>query len=338
MKVFWALLGLIFVAAAALVLSRSGGGAAPSNEVPASASSGGAAPPAPAKVIPQPTPPAEPASPAPSQVTAAAPTAAPSPVTPPLVEKPAEPAPPAPAVVAKPAPAPPPAADVPPPPKIEDLLPTPGLDPDAPSLPRPVPENPQPPAMSPADGPAAPSPASPTGPALVGEPIAFTEAWPEAKVVPSRVQRRDDGSMLIDGRFLVRGKGTAADPYQLPWPLITSADETYNPRLGKTRIPQRVTMFDGAYVEIDGYTAFPLGATAATEMLVMLNQWDGCCIGVPPTAYDAVEVKLAQPPSREQRLATHGTLRGKLKVDPYEDGGWLLGLYVLQDATLKADN
>ena len=28
------------------------------------------------------------------------------------------------------------------------------------------------------------------------------------------------------------------------------------------------------------------------EALVMLNQWDGCCIGVPPTPYDAVEVRL----------------------------------------------
>ncbi len=58
---------------------------------------------------------------------------------------------------------------------------------------------------------------------------------------------------------------------------------------------------------------------------------------MPPTAYDAVEVKLAKPASGDDRMAVHGTLEGKLVVDPYEEGGWLLGLFLMEDGALKPD-
>lgn len=348
MKTLWLLLLTVLIAGATVLATRirnAGGGAsagsggavagpsAPPIRAASTAGEPGPAPGAPSA----PTPTAgiattnAPAGPA-ASTPAPAPTPAPLPrAVPPAVEAVAAPsagdsAAPAgkPAATSEPT-KPAEQAAVAEPPRIEDLLPTPGLDPDAARPAKPAPAA------------AAESVAASAAPAA-GEPLPFTAAWPSEKVTPSRIERRDDGSFVLDGRFVVRGKGTADDPYQLPWPLVTSADETYNPRLGKTRLPQRITMFDGAYVEIDGYTAFPINATNATEMLVMLNQWDGCCIGTPPTAYDAVEVKLAQTPTREQRLAVHGTLRGRFKVDPYEDGGWLLGLYLLNDATLKTDH
>ena len=43
-------------------------------------------------------------------------------------------------------------------------------------------------------------------------------------------------------------------------------------------------------------------AESADASLMMLNQWDGCCIGVPPTPYDAIEVKL-----KEAAKATRGS-------------------------------
>lgn len=144
--------------------------------------------------------------------------------------------------------------------------------------------------------------------------------------------------MVLDARFTIRGKGTREDPYELPWDVVTSAQETYNPRVGKRRIPQRLAFLDGAFVRITGFIAFPITTSNPREMLVMLNQWDGCCIGVPPTAYDAIEVKLATAARSDQRQAVNGHLVGRFKLDPFEDQGWLLGLYVLEDATLTTDH
>ena len=47
-----------------------------------------------------------------------------------------------------------------------------------------------------------------------------------------------------------------------------------------------LTTLTSEHVEITGYVAFPMLMDEADELLVMLNQWDGCCIGVPPTPYD----------------------------------------------------
>ena len=73
-------------------------------------------------------------------------------------------------------------------------------------------------------------------------------------------------------------------------------------------------------------------------MLMMLNQWDGCCIGVPPTPYDAIEVKLSTPASREQRLAIDGSVSGLLKVDPYLVKDWLVSMYIMDDARIVKDS
>jgi hypothetical protein len=175
-------------------------------------------------------------------------------------------------------------------------------------------------------------------PTAGGEPIPFSTAWPEERVMPGRMVRTPDGSMVLDGRFRVTGSGTQRDPYVLPWSLIESAQETYNPRLGKLRIPQRLAVFDGTYVRISGYIAFPITTSDPKEMLVMLNQWDGCCIGVPPTAYDAIEVRLLRGASTAERAAVHGTLTGRFKIEPYEDSGWLLGLYILDEGELQVDH
>ncbi len=172
-----------------------------------------------------------------------------------------------------------------------------------------------------------------------GKPFAFPAdpAFPAEKLVPSKAVQREDGSLLIDDRFVVKGAGTKEDPVRAPWELLVSAQEVYKPRMNQKRIPQRVAYLNGKYVKLTGFVAFPLASNNPRECLVMLNQWDGCCIGVPPTAYDAVEVKLARPATGDQRLTFHGTLEGKFKVDPYEEGGWLIGLYLMDDATLKGD-
>lgn len=162
--------------------------------------------------------------------------------------------------------------------------------------------------------------------------------FPADKLVLAKVEKKADGVLVLDGRFAVRGSGTKEDPYRFPWDLLVSAQETYKPRMGQMKLPQRVAMFDGKYIRVSGFVAFPITSSNPREMLSMLNQWDGCCIGVPPTAYDAIEVKLANPANAMQRLAAHGTVEGRLKVDPYLDGGWLLGLYLMEDAKLTIDD
>lgn len=194
-------------------------------------------------------------------------------------------------------------------------------------------------APAPADSvPAEPPTSAPDG--TQPPPFAFPDdpAFGPDRWVDSKAVRRADGAVLLDDRFVVRGSGTAEDPYRVTWELLASAQEVYKPRAGQKKLPRRVTFLHNKYVRITGFVAFPIASNNPRECLVMLNQWDGCCIGIPPTAFDAVEVRLKKAATGEQRLLEHGELQGKFKVDPFEDGGWLLSLYLLDDATLKGDH
>lgn len=148
-----------------------------------------------------------------------------------------------------------------------------------------------------------------------------------------------DGSDAAGERFIVTGSGTADDPYEITWDLLISAAETYSPRMGMTDMPERVERLDGAHVKITGYLAFPLPGQMNDEVLVMLNEWDGCCLGVPPSPYDAIEVRLAQAVQSQQgqHLVSYGTVTGILEVDPYVVEDWLLGLYLMDGASLTVD-
>lgn len=157
--------------------------------------------------------------------------------------------------------------------------------------------------------------------------------WGE--VVPARKSEQPDGSTLFDERFSLTGKGTPEDPIVVTWDYLVSASETYQPRLGKNRLPERITYLDDKWVRVVGYVAFPILSTSPNEMLSMRNMWDGCCIGVPPTPYDAIEVRLKDGASPQQRLMRFGSVEGKLTVDPYVKGNWLLGLYVMDDAKVS---
>ncbi len=146
--------------------------------------------------------------------------------------------------------------------------------------------------------------------------------------------RRDDGTLLVNDRWVIKGEGTSEKPYELTWEYLISAGETYDPKAGQNEIPSHIAMLDGKHVRITGWIAFPLYVQSATELLVMLNQWDGCCIGVPPTPYDAVEVNLRAPAEGDLRQAAFGTVQGVMGVKPYVVGGWLVGLYVMDQARI----
>lgn len=161
------------------------------------------------------------------------------------------------------------------------------------------------------------------------------ETFEGYRVVPAAIQVGEEGHPVLDGRFPLKGSGTAADPYQISWDLLLSASETLVPRVGRKRLPERITLLDGKYVRINGNLMLPMMMDMPDEVQVMLNPWDGCCLGVPPTPYDAVEVRLRKALEGDDRMATYGTVTGRLSVKPYLIGDWLVGLYVMEDASLQ---
>jgi hypothetical protein len=101
-------------------------------------------------------------------------------------------------------------------------------------------------------------------------------------------------------------------------------------------LPESITSLDGASVQISGFLAPPVQVETTRELLVMRNRWDGCCIGIPPTPYDCVEVSLAEPVAvRGKHLIQFGTVRGRLRVEPFLAGRFLLGLYRIEVGSVE---
>ncbi len=159
-----------------------------------------------------------------------------------------------------------------------------------------------------------------------------------ATVIPGRIQPGPDNTLRVDDEWTLRGQGTREDPYEPSWEYLYSAADTYQPRLGENEIPQRIALLNDKWVRIAGFTAIPLLTGETTEMLVMLNKWDGCCIGVPPTPFDAIEVHLMEPVNRKSgHTSAFGTVMGRMKVDPYLIENWLVGLYILEESSIDMD-
>jgi len=153
-----------------------------------------------------------------------------------------------------------------------------------------------------------------------------------------KIVKKSTGEMIVDDRYALKGDGSDATPYEITWEYLLSAQETYDPKKGKKKVPERLAMLDGKQVRITGYIAFPLMAQSPKELLAMLNQWDGCCIGVPPTPYDAIEVRLDKAATQEEKFTNYGSVQGVFKVTPYVVGEWLVGLYVMNEAKLASKN
>jgi len=171
------------------------------------------------------------------------------------------------------------------------------------------------------------------------EPRAAPEADADAAADaarPDAVERREDGTYLIGGTHVVTGEGTVEKPFEVSWEMLISASRVYRPKQGKLELPEWATLLNGKQVRITGFIAFPFVADAASECLLMLNQWDGCCIGVPPTPYDAVEVKLGVPLDLTRQAINYGSIRGTFSVDPYLVNNFLVGLYVMDDGVVEA--
>lgn len=150
-------------------------------------------------------------------------------------------------------------------------------------------------------------------------------------VRPAKIEAVGEG-LRLDDRFTVKGSGTQVDPYLLPWNLLMSAGDTFNPARGRLVLPERVLMFDGHWVRFEGNLAIPFAERFISELLLMQHPWDGCCLGVPPTPYDAIEVSLAAPIESRPQV---GVVTGRLKVDPFVRGKWLYGMYLMESASIS---
>jgi hypothetical protein len=174
--------------------------------------------------------------------------------------------------------------------------------------------------------PATTTPAPPTGGGKASTLADF-------EVEPGDIKPQPDGTTLIDGRFTLKGDGSEANPFRVPWEMLVSVNEVFDPSKKLNKIPQRIAMLENKHVRLTGYVAFPLMVQRPRELLSMLNQWDGCCIGVPPTPYDAVEVKLKKAVGNKERFANAGMVQGIFRTEPYVVKNWVVGMYVLSDAT-----
>ncbi|MEY3232470.1 MAG: hypothetical protein RL689_2559 [Planctomycetota bacterium] len=267
-------------------------------------------PPAP---LPPPPPPASPAA-------AATPEAAPQPTKAPEAATPVEP-----------------------PPATAPEKPAAAAAPEAVSAAPAVPTEASPAAAAPAVATPAATPAADPAPAAAasGTEVAGQAGGESAgkigayDVLAGKVERRADGTTVLDDRFTVKGEGTLEKPYEVTWELLTSVDQDFDPHSGKKKIPQRIAFLHDKYVKLGGYIAFPMNMQQPRELLLMLNQWDGCCIGVPPTPYDAIEASLNKTVVGDDRFATVGGVVGKMGIKPYVVGDWLVGLYTMEFGDFK---
>jgi hypothetical protein len=155
------------------------------------------------------------------------------------------------------------------------------------------------------------------------------------EVAAGKIEQRDANTLVVDDRHTIVGDGSEEKPFQITWELLTSVEQDFDPHSGRRQIPQRVAMLDGKWVSLSGWVAFPMAVQQPKELLLMLNQWDGCCIGVPPTPYDAIEVVLDNTVTGEARFTSTGAIKGRFGLKPYVVGDWLVGLYVIDQGALS---
>lgn len=223
------------------------------------------------------------------------------------------------------------------PPSAVPALPVP------PVTPAPLPTAPVPPAPATAPPPTASAALDDLlGGSLFTSPSASgpSTAAPAVTVgTPARIERIDERTIRVDGEFTIRGSGTERDPYLVTWELLASASRELDAAAGRFVVPGRIADLRGAWVRISGYWAPPLQVFEARELMVMLNKWDGCCVGLPPTPFDSIEATLSRSVQVQgKHLFRFGTITGRLEVEPFVAGTFLLGLYRLQDAVLESSS
>lgn len=161
-------------------------------------------------------------------------------------------------------------------------------------------------------------------------------AQEEVPAGPSYELRADGSFKVLDANQWVQGAGTEAEPFVLSWEVLKSIDKHYDPKNGKDKLPDWLDLLEGKVVTIEGNTLVPVVASTTRELLIMKNPWDGCCIGVPPTPYDAVEIALDHDVDFGNSAVGYGSVVGTFYADPYVVDGWVLGVYIIEEAQYRS--
>jgi len=131
------------------------------------------------------------------------------------------------------------------------------------------------------------------------------------------------------------GAGTERQPFRVSWELLGQASGHVRGDGSLDAMPRTLELLGGTWIELSGFYAPAIIAPSTDELVLMLNRWDGCCIGLPPTPYDSALVKTRAPIDFSlQHQINFGTLRGRLVLEPFALGGLVLGLYRIEDAEL----
>lgn len=176
----------------------------------------------------------------------------------------------------------------------------------------------------------------PTGEIVIDLPTQDQPAPADEPKGPSYELRADGSFKVLDANQWVQGSGTEADPFVLGWEVLRSIEKNYDPKNGNDTLPDWLDLLEGKFVTIEGNTLVPVVASTTRELLVMKNPWDGCCIGVPPTPYDAVEVSLNHDVDFGNSAVGYGSVVGVFYADPYVVDGWVLGVYIIEDAKYRS--
>ncbi len=173
-------------------------------------------------------------------------------------------------------------------------------------------------------------------PAIEPEQIVDPEPAPESEAAPSYKLRADGSFIIVKTGEIVMGTGTQVDPFMLEWKTLRAIEQDYNPKQGKDHLPDWLDLLHERQVRIVGNTLVPVIATTTRELLVMQNPWDGCCIGIPPSPYDAIEVTLDHDVDFGNSAVGYGTVEGVFILDPYVVDGWVLGMYIIEHASYRS--
>jgi len=137
------------------------------------------------------------------------------------------------------------------------------------------------------------------------------------------------------GATMPPGAGTERQPFRVSWEMLGQASGHVRSDGTTDGMPRTLELLGDTWIELSGYYAPAIMAPSTDEVVFMVNRWDGCCIGLPPTPYDSALVKTRLPIDFSlQHQIRFGTMRGRLVLEPFALGGLVLGLYRIEDAEL----
>ena len=119
--------------------------------------------------------------------------------------------------------------------------------------------------------------------------------------------------------------GSAAGSTSVPFSLLETA------RAGP--VSPDLQAWSGRWVTLTGHLWVPYATGGeAREFILAKNPWDGCCLGIPPTVFDSVEVRLREGASLANSMAEFATVSGRFVIDRREQEGEVVSLFRIEGA------